>query len=198
MDTEKLDGDFSLDYPYIKKRISRGMLIRMIGYIAVVLAGACLLIDHLIPTGSPWAFMSVAAIAYVLASLVNILRYTPNPASIVLWQLFGISGLVFFIDYLIGFHRWSLNYIIPFLIIAAALSTTLMIAIRPSRYRSNTIYQLGIAIIGVFSVLLWVFGWSDVEWPAVTASWVSALCFLTMLVFSSRRTGHELKKRFHV
>ena len=80
----------------------------------------------------------------------------------------------------------------------AALAVTLMIVIRPARYRSNTIYQLVIAIFGVFSVLLWMLGWSAVEWPAVAASGVSLLCFSAMLVFSTKRTHHELKKRFHV
>ncbi len=198
METERLDEKFSADYPYIKGRFSRGMVIRLISYIAVVFIAASLLVDHLVPTGNSWAFITVAAIVYCLISLINLLRYTPNPASIVLWQLFGISGLVFFIDYLTGFYRWSLNYIIPFLIIAAALAVTLMIIIRPKRYRENTIYQLVIAVLGVLSVLLWVFGWSMVEWPVVAAAGVSLLCFTTMLVFSYRRTRHELKKRFHV
>ncbi len=198
MDTEKLDENFALDYPYIKSRFTRGLLIKLISYIAVVFSAASLLIDHLIPTGSPWAFITAAAIVYVLISLINLLRYTPNPASIVLWQLFGISGLVFFIDYLTGFYRWSINYIIPFLIIAAALVVTLMIIIRPKRYRANTIYQLVIAVLGVLSVFLWVFGWSEIEWPVVAAAGISLLCFGTMLVFSYRRIRHELKKRFHV
>ena len=198
MDSEIIDGEFSSDYPYIKNRLSRSMLIRLISYIAASLSIICLLIDHLVPTGSPWAFISVAAIAYAWVSLVNILRYTPNPASIVLCQLLGIGALVFFIDYLTGFHLWSVNYVIPFLIIAAALAVTLMIVISPTRYRSNTIYQPVIALFGIFSVLLWAFGWSAVEWPAVAASGVSLLCFSAMLVFSSRRTRHELKKRFHV
>lgn len=198
MDTEKISDDFSLDYPYIKSRFTRGLLIRMISFMAVVFCATSFLIDHLVPTGSPWAFITIVVIVYVWISAMNLLRHTPNPASITLFQLFGIGGLVFFVDLFTGFYRWSINFVIPFLIIAAAIATTLMIAIRPMKYRAFTIYQLVIAALGVLSVFLWVFGYSEIEWPVVTAAGVSTLCFATMLVFSYRRTRHELKKRFHV
>ncbi len=198
MHTEKTDDDFSLDYPYIKSRFTRGLLLRLITFLALIFVAASFMVDHLVPTGSPWALITVAAIIYVWISSMNVLRHTPNPASIALCQLFGIGGLVFFIDFFTGFHRWSVNFVIPFLIIGAAVATTLMIVIRPMRNRAYTIYQLVIAVIGVLSVFLWVFGWSDIEWPVVTASWVSMLCFATMLVFSYRRTRNELKKRFHL
>ena len=198
MDTEKIDDEFSLDYPYIKSRFTRGLLIRLISFMAVVFASASFMIDHLVPTGSPWALITIAAIVYVWISAMNLLRHTPNPASIALCQLFCIGGLVFFIDFFTGFYRWSVNFVIHFLIIGSAIATTLMIAIRPMKYRAFTIYQFVIAALGVLSVLLWVFGWSEIEWPVVTAAGVSILCFLAMLVFSYRRTQHELKKRFHV
>ncbi len=198
METEITDDSFAIDYPYIKSRFSRGLLIKLITFIAVVFAGASLLVDHLVPTGSPWAFITVVAIVYVWISAMNILRYTPNPASIMLCQLFCVSGLLFVIDYLTGYYRWSVNFVVPFLIMAAALATTLMILIKPMKNRAYIIYLLVIAVLGVLSVLLWIFGWSEIEWPVVTSAWVSAVCFFVVMVFLHRRTKNELHKRFHV
>ena len=198
MDTEITDGDFALDYPYIRSGFTRGLLLRLITFIAVFFVGASLLVDHLVPTGSPWAFITVIGIAYLWISAMNVLKYTPNPASITLCQLFSISGVVFLIDYLTGYSRWSVNYVIPFLVMAAALGITLMILIKPVKYRAYIIYLLVIAVLGVLSVLLWIFGYSDIEWPVVSAAWISAVCFFIMLVFLYRRTKNELSKRFHV
>lgn len=198
METEVTDDRFALDYPYIKSRFTRGLLIKLITFSAVVFAGASILVDHLVPTGSPWAFMTIVAIVYLWISAMNVLRYTPNPASIMLCQLFCVSGLLFVIDYLTGYYRWSVNFVIPFLVMAAALVTSLMILIKPLKYRAYVIYLLVIAVLGVLSVLLWIFGWSEVEWPVVTSAWVSAVCFFVVLVFSHRRTKNELHKRFHV
>ncbi len=198
MKTEKTDDNFSLDYPYIKSRFTRGLLLKLLTFCAVVCAAISLLVDHLVPTGSPWAIIAVAAIVYAWVSAMNVLRFTPNPASIMLCQLFGVSAVTFTIDFLTGYHRWSVNFVIPFLIMAAAITTALMILIRPMKYRAYTIYLLVMAVLGVLSVLLWIFGYSEVEWPVVTSAFVSAVSFLVVLVFSRRRTENELKKRFHV
>ena len=161
-------------------------------------AGISLIVDHLVPTGSPWVIIVLAAIVYMWVSAMNVLRYTPNPASILLWQLLGVSGFTFAIDYLTGYYRWSVNFVIPFLIMACAIAVALMILIKPMKNRAYTIYLLVIAVLSVLAVLLWVFGYSDVEWPVVTSAFVSAVSFLVVLVFSRRRTEHELKKRFHL
>ena len=198
METEKRDERFDEDYPHIKSRFSRGLLLKLITFTALVFMAAGFMIDHLIPTGSPWVLITAAAIVYIWISAINILRFTPNPASIILCQLISVGGLTFAIDFLTGYYRWSTNYVIPFLITAAAAATTLMIVIRPMKYRAFTIYQLVIAVLGVMSVFLWIFGWAEVEWPVVIAAWVAMLCFVTMLVFSWRKTHNELKKRFHL
>lgn len=198
MDTVKLDDNFSEGYPYIKSGFTRSLLLKLITFIAAVFLGVSLLINHFAPTGSPWAFITAAAIIYAWISAINVLRYTPNPASIILCQLFSVGGLLFLIDLMTGFHRWSINYVIPFLIMGAALATSLMIMIKPMKFRACVIYQLVIAVIGLSAVLFWVCGYSHVEWPAVSAACFSALCFAATLVFSRRRTHNEFKKRFHV
>lgn len=198
MQTERTDDSFSLDYPYVKSRFSRGLLLKLITFTALVFLAVSFMVDHFVPTGSPWVFIVAAAVVYLWISAINVLRYTPNPASIILCQLISVGGLTFAIDFLTGYYRWSVNYVIPFLIIAASLTLTLMILIRPMKYRAFTIYQLVIAVLGTMSVLLWLLGWSRVEWPVETAAFMAILCFAVTLVFSWRRTKSELKKRFHV
>ncbi len=198
MKTDVTDDKFDKEYPYIKSRFTRTLLLRLITFMAVVFIGASLLTDHLVPTGSPWAVIVIAAIVYLWISAMNVLRNTPNPASIILCQLFCVSGLLFIIDYICGWYRWSVNYVIPFLIVGAAAATTLMIMIRPMKFRAYTIYQLVIAVISVLAVCLWIFGYSEIEWPVVVSAFVSLVCFAATLVFSHRRAKNELEKRFHV
>ncbi|MBQ8509247.1 MAG: hypothetical protein IJ493_04995 [Clostridia bacterium] len=197
METVKLDDHYDLDYPYIKSRFSRGLMIRIVTFLAVVFAAVSLLINHLVPTDNPWAFITAAAIVYVWFNLLNIIRNTRNPGMLLLCQLLSVSGLLFLIDYLTGWHRWSVNYAIPGLVVAAAVAIVLMIVIKPVKYRAYTIYLLVNAVLGVLSVLLWISGAATVEWPVVTACGTALLCFLAMLVFADRRTRNELHKRFH-
>lgn len=198
METAKLDDSFEISYPYVKSSFTKGLLIKLITFTAVVILGISFLVHHLVPTGNKWAFITAAAVIYAWVSAINVLRYTPNPASIVLCQLFSVSGLAFSIDWLTGYFKWSVNYVIPFLIMAAAVTTTLMIVIHPVKYRAYTVYQLIIAVMGLLAVILWIFGFSEVEWPATAAAFTSALCFFAVLFFYRRKTENELKKRFHV
>ncbi len=198
METVITDGEFSSDYPYIKSRFGRRLLLKLISFCVIAVIGASLLVDHLVPTDSPWAPITVAALVYVWVSALNVLSKIPNPASIVLCQLVSAGALCFVIDMLTGFHRWSVNFVIPALVAGASIALTVFISVKPAKYRVYTVYQLVIAVLGLLSVLLWVFGYSDIEWPVEAAAFVSILCFLAVTVFSRRKTGTELKKRFHV
>lgn len=198
MQTVKTDDEFSLDYPYVKSRFGRKLLVRLITFCTVVLIAASLLVDHLVPTDSKWAFITAAALVYGWISAINVLWRIPNPASIIFCQLISAGLFCFAVDFVTGFYRWSVNYVVPSLIIAASLALTIMITVRPQKYRVYVIYQLITAVLGVLSILLWVLGYSKVEWPTEAAAFISVLCFLAVTFFSARKTENELKKRFHV
>ena len=70
-------------------------------------AAVSFLVNHLIKTESPWAFITAAAIVYIWLNLMNLARDTRNPGSVTLCQLLTVSGFCFIIDYLTGFRRWS-------------------------------------------------------------------------------------------
>ena len=197
METEPADGETADEYPYIRTRFSRRLLIKTITFLSVVIAAVSFLINHLVPTDSPWVFITAAAIVYVWISMMNVIRNARNPGSIMLCQLLTVSGLTFVIDYLTGFHRWSVNYVIPFLISGSAIAIVLCIVIRPIKYRAYTLYQLVITILGALALMLWFFGAAEVEWPSVMAAAVSVICFSAMIVFADRSTRNELHKRFH-
>lgn len=198
IETEKIDDDFSLDYPYVRTGFSRRMFVKIVTFLAVVIAAISFLINHLLKTDSHWVPITVAVIFYIWLSLMNIARDTKNPGSITLCQLLTVSGLCFIIDYFSGWKRWSVNYVIPGLIMAAAVTIVLFILIRPVKYRAYTVYQLVIAVLGALDVLLWIAGFSEIEWPVVAAAGVSTLCFSVTMVFSSVSARSELRKRFHI
>lgn len=197
METELIVGETADEYPYIRTRFSRRLLVKTITFLAVVIAAVSFLINHLVPTDSPWVFITAAAIVYVWISMMNVIRNARNPGSILLCQVLTVSGLTFVIDYLTGFHRWSVNYVIPFLISGSAIAIVLCIVIRPIKYRAYTLYQLVITILGALALMLWFIGAAEVEWPSVMAAAVSVICFAAMVVFADRSTRNELHKRFH-
>ncbi len=198
MATTELDGEYSQDYPHVKKRFGGGFFFKAVTYTVVVTIILCFLVDHLIPYSGSWPFFATWGILYGWLTFAVVLRRPNDPGAVVFSQLLLLSFLTVAIDMLCGWLKWSVNYVIPGLVTAAAIAIVLCIALRPDRFRAYTIYQMFIALAGLVPVFLWLGGCSEIEWTALTAAAVAVLCFTTILVFSHRHTTSELGKRFHV
>lgn len=198
METVKLDDSFEEDYPYIKKRITRRLFIKSVTFSALAAVLISFIIEHLLPESGNWYLIVTACLIYGWLSFLTVMYNLRDPGGIVFSQLILVSLLTSVIDRLCGWLRWSLNYVVPGLVAAAAIAIVLCISIRPDRFRTYTIYQMVIAITGVVPVALWFWGLSEIEWTAVAAATVALFCFALILVFSHRHTKSELKKRFHI
>lgn len=197
METQKLDSSFEEDYPYIKNRLTRRMFIKSVTFSAIAAVAISFIIEHLLPESGNWYLIVTASLIYGWLTLLTILCNLRDPGGIVFSQLVLASFITISLDRLCGWYRWSVNYVVPGLVAAAAIAIVLCISIRPDRFRTYTIYQMVIAIVGTVPVLLWFTGLSEIEWTAVAAATVAVFCFAVILVFSHRHTKSELKKRFH-
>lgn len=199
METVEADGGSAEDYPYVKPRLTRRMFIKSITFSVIVAVVLIFLIDHLLPYNTGvWYLLATVGLIYGWLSFVTVMKNLRDPGAIVFSQLILASLCTAAVDKLCGWYRWSVNYVIPGLVAAAAIAIVLCISIRPDKFRTYTIYQIVIAFIGLVPVGLWAVGFSEIEWTAVAAAAVALLCFAVILVFSHRHTRSELKKRFHV
>ena len=180
METVEADGGSAEDYPYIKPRLTRRMFIKSITFSVIVAVVLIFLIDHLLPYNpGVWYLLATVGLIYGWLSFVTVMKNLRDPGAIVFSQLILASLCTAAVDKLCGWYRWSVNYVIPGLVAAAAIAIV-------------------IAFIGLVPVGLWAVGFSEIEWTAVAAAAVALLCFAVILVFSHRHTRSELKKRFHV
>lgn len=186
------------DYPYIKPRLTKGFFIKSVTFSVIVAVVLSFLIDHLLPHTGIWYLLVTAGLVYGWLTFITVMKNLRDPGGIVFSQLILASLLCSVIDRLCGWLRWSVNYVVPGLVAASAIAIVLCISIRPDRFRTYTIYQFFIALIGLIPVALWARGFSQIEWTALASATIALLCFAVILVFSHRHTRSELKKRFHV
>lgn len=198
METVETDGAFDMDYPYIKPRLTKRLFIKSTTFTVLVAIILSFLIDHLLPSSGIWYLLVSVGLLYGWFSFITVMKNLSDPGAIVFSQLILISLCTSAIDRICGWYRWSVNYVIPGLIAAAAIAIILCISIRPDKFRTYTIYQMVIALTGFVPVVFWLCGLSEIEWTAVAAATAAIFCFAWILVFSHRHTKSELKKRFHV
>ena len=100
---------------YPKKLSSKkGDLIFKILLFGSVLLGIILFVINKLTTPNiPWATLTNAGIIYVWITVYYSIKKNTNIAGHVMIQAIAISLLMLFIDYKLGFEKWSLNISIP-------------------------------------------------------------------------------------
>lgn len=195
--TKEISPDYEQDFPdnISKKKFKNP--IRIIMFIAIAVICINVAIDLVNPAYRLLSMLVIVSTVYATFVAVMLINSHRNIGLMVLVNTFGVSLFIIFIDYYLGFKMWSLNYVIPALIIAASAAITIIIVIKPMLLRDYIIYQLIIALMGICALLLVVFDVVTVQWPSISSCVYCVLLFIGMFLFRDRGTRHELKKRFH-
>lgn len=192
-----IDDIYERDYPVKTMVLGAKKLTKLIVILSAIVVAVSIFIDIITDPSIHWSFIVAVGLAYLWLSIRFIKKSRRNIGLLALIQVFGISSLSFFIDIATGYYRWSTNYVIPFVLISATALMTIVILSRPRRFRDYILYQLGISVlcVGVSAVVF--FDTSTVSWTGVVGLIYSVLTILGIVIFTSRKTRHELRKRFH-
>ncbi len=186
------------EYPPTHSLHKYRIAIKIIWFAALLASGALLIVNFMTSLQWLWILAGICSMWYLAVSAVFAIRSARNIGLMVLVQTMGISLLTFVIDFSFSFRRWSLNYVIPLLLSFSVLLLTVLILCKPLMLRDFIVYLFVIAALGLTPVLLLAFGLATVSWPSVVVGFLSAAVFVGMFFFASRKTKHEMKKRFHV
>lgn len=111
-----------------------------------------------------------------------------------------IVGVIFIviIDYVTGFHYWSLNYVLPSGIIFLNFALLLLRFINRRNWRSYIVQQLFVIFLGIVPVIFILNGQISHPILSVIAIAISIMMFVGTLVIGGREGLMELKRRFHI
>lgn len=102
------------------------------------------------------------------------------------------------IDYLTGYRRWSLDYVLPGGILAIDLALFLLIIINRRNWQSYMMPELLTVLLSIIPVVLLETGVIHFPYLAWIAMGVSVFLFLGTLILGDQRARTELKRRFHI
>lgn len=194
---EETQGQSEREYPAIKYSNRFRYVIKVLAILSVILVGGSLYIGHYTDSDTFWSLIVLGATLYAWTSFFTARKSLRNVGLMILIQLTAVSLLGFLIDFSTGNRGWMIDYVIPFMIIAAqGIVTAIMIA-HPMQFRDFMIYQFVLGIMGVLSILLMVFGLSHVRWPYITACVYSIIILAGTAILADRKYKQEMIKRFH-
>lgn len=144
-----------------------------------------------------WSLFVIAPVLCAWLLVGNTLLARRRGGAVILLQTIAFSAMFAIIDAAAGFHRWSVNYVIPFLLITQTLVITIIVYTKKIRWNQYIGYALTMIFLGFAPILLYAVGLCSVLWPSVSSAAYSFLTLAYMFVFSNKAFLGELKKRFH-
>lgn len=172
--------------------------LRIIAFAMVAAAVICVLINLLRPEKGWWSLFVVAGIVSFWLSVLFIVTKRGNLHKTITWltALWSIVALLF--DLATGFHRWSINFVIPITCTCAMISMTLLARILKLDMRDYTIYLVIDAIFGIVSLFLLLFGELTVRVPSIICVGASVLSLAGLFIFEGKAMLEELQRRMHI
>ncbi len=185
-------------YPRARRRSKMLLAKTMITAIVVLACVLIVQIDFTFFEGFIWFPIPCAGIIYAwLIFRYGVMAGDSHQAKIIVLLTFGVLFTIV-IDYMTGFNRWSVNYVIPSGILTADLAMIVSMIVNRKNRQSYVVPMLIIILISLMPEVLWWFG--IITKPML--SWIAMIVtisvgFASMLV-NEYRSFNEIRRRFHI
>ncbi len=196
-DNEKqLDGR----YPDIRLKEKKLELIgRIVLFLSIVAGTLSVVVNVTHPVDIWWSVIVAGGLAYLQLIVFFLIenQHTGYLAKIVIGTACGIAYVIL-TDYVCGFARWSLNYVVPSAFLAIDVLVIVLMFVNMRNWQSYLLLQiLMILCSGVCVVLSYAHVMTR---PVMSymAFGFSCMMFLAALIIGGSRAINELKRRFHV
>jgi hypothetical protein len=175
-------------------------LIRFIAFGTIVAASLSVAVDIALHSGPDlgWSVFVVAGLASLWLSFgIANKRWWNIPKNIIL-QLIVLSVMEIIWDYFTGFHRWSLNYVIPIMFSASIVALSIFAKIRKLHPGDYLLILFIINILSLCSLLLIIFHLVTVIYPVLICFTFSVISAARIILFEGKSLWEELTRRTHV
>ncbi len=186
-------------YPDVKAASRKyALALRLYSFLAIVLEAALITINYLKFNGIWWSAISGAAFLYFYVTLRYSLQKNTGYQKRIIIQIIGAVVLVIAIDHILGYQRWSVNYVLPGAILLLDVTIIILMLLNIQNWQSYIPMQILTVVSAMACILLWRRGFITSPIPTLVAMGCSVCMLLGTLMIGDRKAKAELKRRFHV
>jgi len=196
-----LDGDSPGHNTYpnvLKKERAINLIFRVMLFVAIVAVIISIYINLHTNVSFPWSLIVTFSFIYALIILYMFVKENAGYRV----RLFGTcaSGVVLVVltDYILGFKRWSLNFVFPAVIIFVVLSLLVLMIINHRNWQSYIVLILAMVLISLIPIILSFLDVITIPFLANIAFGFSVFSALGVIILGGPRVKNELYRRFHV
>ncbi|MEW9677777.1 DUF6320 domain-containing protein [Lentibacillus sp. L22] len=182
---------------YETKIKRRHFVQRLVLFIAIFTISTSVLINLLTNRNELWFLYVLGPVLYGVLFINHTILSKAHTGSKVIFQVIALSVMLFILDAASGGSRWSIHYVIPFLVTLATLFVTIIVLRKPMKWREYIGYMTTMVILGFLPVILFLSSWSTVLWPSAATALYALLTLIGMILFSEKTMKNEIVRRFH-
>lgn len=187
-------------YPDIRFRVRKlNLAVRIFLFAAILTEVLLVYLNYKFFNGIWWSVISGAGFAY-LYFIARFAILNDNAGYRSKFLLLTFAGIIYviLIDYVIGYHGWSVNFVLPGGLLFVDVAILFVMFLNRRNWQSYIILEISMIFLSMLPlVLIWmnIVTESFISWFAFA---VSVLLFLGTLIIGDKRARNELKRRFHV
>lgn len=167
-------------------------------FLSIVTACVLATVNYMVNPQVPWSLIAALILLYANA----VLKMAVVGRSGYLFKTLMLAAIAVFvllgIDYLTGYSRWSLDYVLPAGILAIDLLLLVLVLVNRRNWQSYMMAQILMILLSLIPEVLYlteVIHFPYLAWAALGAS---VFLFLGTLILGDQRARTELKRRFHI
>lgn len=196
-----LDGEEIGENTYpnvLKKEKAISFIFRLMLFITLIASAASITTNIATGVSIAWSLIVTFSLLYVLLILHMFVKENAGYRV----RVFGIASfgvaLIILIDYVLGFKRWSVNFVLPSVIIYVTATFLLLMLINRRNWQSYTIIHMLITIISIIPLIMYRIGIVTNPVVSIVAFGISFVVTLGILILGGPRVKSEMYRRFHI
>ena len=201
LEEESKESEAVSGYPDVVHRLKKRD--RALRIVLIMLIGAgfvCGLVNYLTydRLSYPWAVIAIGAAVYGFYTLWDLLGHDGDHLSRIYHQVFALTALLVFLDYMTGSHGIVMGYGIPVMVFVMVAAMLLCICLNRRNWPIYMGIQLLTALYGLVGFVLAATGVTGMKILNLVAFALALIVWFATILLGDRRASNELKRKFHV
>lgn len=186
-------------YPDLSQRAAQyNLTLRLLLFVSLLGCGVSVLVNLLAMPGFWWCLIVLAFVAYCWLAIPPLLRKGVNFAKQTVFLVALTALLVVALDAIIGWHGWSVDFVLPGLLSAGILAILAMVVFNRTNWAQYALYQVIMGVFGFIPLLLYLLNIANNLVMVLVAAGLALASLLITVLFADRTVKSEFKRRFHL
>ena len=186
-------------YDYKKLSVRQRIFPRIVALLAIFISAVSVFINVLTWKGYPhlWSIFVVGGAMYLWLTIGNTILSKMHGGGKIILQTISLSALAVLIDVFSGFHRWSVNIVVPFIVIAHTLLITIIVFAKKMLWNAYIGYTITMLFLCFLPILLFVCRIATSFWACALSGLYALLTLAAMFIFARKDLKDQFVSRFH-